>query len=83
MWAARHGHLAMVETLLANGLNLLQVGRDGRPEKGGPFLLFRGCVGDELLPSYVGIIMVVRIPMKQPGFFSGLRWVRSGEEFDL
>lgn len=26
MWAARHGHLSMVETLLANGLNLLQVG---------------------------------------------------------
>eukprot|EP00438_Fugacium_kawagutii_P027031 Skav201242 [mRNA] locus=scaffold3106:34371:40212:- [translate_table: standard] len=24
MWAARHGHLSMVETLLANGLNLLQ-----------------------------------------------------------
>ena len=24
MWSARHGHLAIVETLLANGLNLLQ-----------------------------------------------------------
>ena len=29
MWAARHGHLSMVETLLANGLNLLQADEAG------------------------------------------------------
>eukprot|EP00913_Durusdinium_trenchii_P018654 g17529.t1 len=29
MWAARHGHLSMVETLLANGLNLLQTDEAG------------------------------------------------------
>ena len=34
------------------------------PSKRGPWL-FRGFVGDEILPSYVGY---VRIPINQPGF---------------
>ena len=65
MWAARHGHLAMVETLLANGLNLLQVGRDGHPEKRAPFCCLGVLLGMNSYPVYVGIIMFVR---KQPGF---------------
>ena len=58
--------------------------------KKGPFLLFRGFVGDELLPSLRGDYNgckdpyeTTRIQWKVRGVFSWLRWVRSGEEFDL
>ena len=38
-----------------------------RPEKKGPFLLFRVYVWDEILPSYVEIISytIIRIPISQ------------------
>ena len=39
-------------------------------EKRGGSLVFLGYIGDEILPSYMGIIInfIIRIPIKQPGF---------------
>ena len=42
-------------------------------EKERPVLLFRGYVGDEILPSYVKFYdkTIIQIPIKQPVFIHG------------